>query len=356
MLNMSKARKIYIDVLRILGAFMVLYIHCRAYHEWEKEAMPLAKRIVFMLPAMIVSSAVPLFMMISGCLLLGRCDSLKDIWEKRISKVALVILIFTVLQCIYEIIFGGSHFTTFIYKLINLDGKYYLYWFFYWWLSFSIMLFCYQQIAKVLDKEHITYILGICLFFNTLVPLINLFLAKYGIEPLIFSRSLNLPLFVSQGFFYPFLGYYIGNRSEDSKLLNNTKLIILIMIFCIIATMFLNFYFKIDEANMPARNVFLPVITICIFAIIKNIFSNIDIKPDTKLYKTITFFGSNAIGVYAFQVLYLSTLGPAILNFLLRFISIKKLASFIQFLLAFFVLSFITAVARKIPLFKKALG
>ena len=356
MLNMSKTRKIYIDVLRILGAFMVLYIHGGSFHAWENEVMSLPKRIIYMLPATIVPSAVPLFMMISGCLLLGRCDSLKDIWEKRISKVALVILIFTILQCIYEIVFGGTHFTAFIYKYINLDRQYFLYWFLYWWLSFCIMLFCYQQIASALDTEHMTYMLAFCLLFNTLVPLINLFLDKNGLEVLRFSRSLELPLFVSQGFIYPFLGYYIGNRSEDNKLLNNTPLLVFIMSLCIVATMCLNLYFKVDEANMPARNIFLPIITICIFSIIKNIFEKLDINKDTRLYNLITFLGSNAIGVYIFQELYSVLVAPNMLNVLMTVISVKKVASFFNMIIEFTLLIILTAVVRKLPLFKKALG
>ena len=354
-MSVNKARKVYIDVIRIIGAFMVLYIHIGSFSAWEHEAMSLPTRIIYMLPATIAPSAVPLFMMISGCLLLSKRDSIKDIWTKRVAKAAMLILCVTILQCLYEKFYLGQDFSKFIYSLINLDDKNVVYWFLYWYLSFSIMLFCYQQIAQVLDTEHIIYISIFYIIFNTVLPVVNLVLSKAGFETLQFSKSLSLPLFVANGFFYPFLGYYIGNKCENNKVLKNTPLLVAIIFLCVIITMFLNLYFKVDGANVPARNYLTPIITVCIFQIIKNIFANINIAEDSKLYKLITFFGSNAIGIYVFQVLYSILVGPSTFNFIMKLIPIRKIAGIFNLTLAFVVMAVVTAIIKNLPIFKKAL-
>lgn len=347
-------RKIYIDVIRIIGAFMVLF-HGGSSGQWEREAMSLPMRIVYMTPATIVPSAVPLFMMVSGSLLLKREDSIRDIWNKRVIRIMLLILVLTILHYGFDIFNGRLNVSEFVYRLIDLEKENIVYWFMYWWLSFSIMLFCYQQIAKKLDKEHISYIITFYLLFNTIIPIVNLFLDSGGLAVLKFSSHLSLPLFLSSGFFYPFLGYYIDNRCGENKMTNNTFLLIFIIIICSIVTMCLNIRFKINDANMPPRNVFTPVITACIYLVIKNVFESVEIKVNTVPYKLITFFGSNTIGVYAFQVLFGMMFNGIIRDFFYQVVHIKKVASFLYMIVAFISLSVVTAVLKKVPVFRRAL-
>ena len=89
-------QSLYLDFLRIVAIFMVVYLHTGKYgvqvYAYSTSAIERALGYFF---AIITSEVpVPLFFMISGALLLEKEESLSQLFQKRILKILFILLFF----------------------------------------------------------------------------------------------------------------------------------------------------------------------------------------------------------------------------------------------------------------------
>ena len=91
---------------------------------------------------MVCKGAVPLFFMVSGALLLGKNESGKDLFQKRILRMILVIVIFSFLYYMKLVLKGERPFAPFSFLLsLPTDLVYLPYWFLYSYISVCLR-FC----------------------------------------------------------------------------------------------------------------------------------------------------------------------------------------------------------------------
>ena len=76
-------KKYYLEVIRILAILMVMYNHSAAFMSFSNQSG--VEYAISFLFSMVCKGAVPLFFMVSGALLLGKNESGKDLFQKRIS-------------------------------------------------------------------------------------------------------------------------------------------------------------------------------------------------------------------------------------------------------------------------------
>ena len=86
-------RKSHIDVLRIVAAVFVVFIHTPAFsvyqklngfHNWSYSAV-----------SVIAKTSVPIFFMISGAVLLDKEESIGTILRKRVLRIVVVLFLFS---------------------------------------------------------------------------------------------------------------------------------------------------------------------------------------------------------------------------------------------------------------------
>ena len=107
-------KKYYLEVIRILAILMVMYNHSAAFMSFSNQSG--VEYAISFLFSMVCKGAVPLFFMVSGALLLGKNESGKDLFQKRILRMILVIVIFSFLYYM-------TSFCTVFVSAVTADGS-----------------------------------------------------------------------------------------------------------------------------------------------------------------------------------------------------------------------------------------
>ena len=133
-------KKYHLEVIRILAILMVMYNHSAAFMSFSNQSG--VEYAISFLFSMVCKGAVPLFFMVSGALLLGKNESGKDLFQKRILRMILVIVIFSFLYYMKLVLKGERPFAPFSFLLSLLTDLVYLpYLFLYSYISVCLR-FC----------------------------------------------------------------------------------------------------------------------------------------------------------------------------------------------------------------------
>lgn len=201
---MSKKNvKIHIELLRIIAIFLVIYNHTRAdgfnlYMNTDSVVTYFAS-LSF---SVFCKVAVPVFFMISGALLVSKEESIKDLFLKRILRIVLVILIFTLLQYIRLCIANNNEFSIKTYFAICYSGNVIEpYWYLKAYLGYLLVLPFLRAIARNLDLTGYKYllVLGACKIIIDIISIVT-------------GYQMNVTIAIcSDIMFYPLLGHMIEN-------------------------------------------------------------------------------------------------------------------------------------------------
>lgn len=214
----GKKRIFYLDFIRALAIILVILAHVtRAFFQ---NANPGGFNIHFVAPFIDFGVlGVPLFLMISGALLLNRDYELGDFLKRRYSRVLIPFLFWAMIFPITKMLFAGEPATAVNFIKLYFDDNYWFVW----------------------------MILGVYLF----IPIINSFIKEYGMKGVeYFLLIWGTVMFLNNIGQYPFhqlelsyfagylgyfvLGYYLTNKKfnlTDSRLLKISLLIFLIFTF-----------------------------------------------------------------------------------------------------------------------------
>jgi surface polysaccharide O-acyltransferase-like enzyme len=194
---------IWVDLIRVVAIFLVVLIHVSGQltNAWGK--IPNAQWIIADIYGGIARVAVPLFFMISGYLLLPRSESLRIFYTKRMPK---ILIPFVVWSLIYLGWYCGNHPNTctpsFAWDLLLVQGTYYHLWFLYSLISIYLVLPVLRLMIRPETNQGILwYLIGLWLIFQPILTIAHKFWN--------FRIKLNAPL--ATGFLcYFILGYLLG--------------------------------------------------------------------------------------------------------------------------------------------------
>ena len=85
--HFTRRRVIYFDILRIVAIFFVVFVHLAAQH-WADVDVSSRAWFAFNLYCTTGKWSVPIFVMISGALFLGRDVSISAILKKNVARIA----------------------------------------------------------------------------------------------------------------------------------------------------------------------------------------------------------------------------------------------------------------------------
>ena len=91
---MKNNRIVYFDYLRIIAIFAVIVLHIAA-HNWHGTDVNSFEWQMFNIYDSIVRWGVPVFVMISGALFLGKDISIKKLYNKHIFRIFLSLIIWS---------------------------------------------------------------------------------------------------------------------------------------------------------------------------------------------------------------------------------------------------------------------
>lgn len=226
-------RKTYLDWLRVVAIVLVIYNHLPA-HALSRETGLFG----FVFPAVLVKIGVPLFLMISGSLLLGRDEQTKVLLGTRVLRMVVIIPVAYIglylVRSLHETVLHGAAFEfslkdciygLFSRNLVTKDSG--PYWYLYAYLGYLLMLPFLRGAAKLMRRSHFILLIAIHAGIYTVLPLINAVLNCCGLDSIRITESFSVPLAVEQIFFYPLAGYWLDRSSTVDSMCHKKRFAIL---------------------------------------------------------------------------------------------------------------------------------
>ena len=293
---MEHQRKYYIDMIKIVATFMVIFNHSgdSGFLAYQGSTNVFVQ-IFQMVPSILCKTAVPLFYMCSGALLLGKEESLKRLWKKRVLRYIGIILGFSIAYYIYLSLrnhtpmdFGWILKTIYGTTTFSYSGAY---WFLYSYVGFLVMLPLLRAIARNLNKELILYLIVINTFVRGILPIAEICL---GMQ----SLAVEMVLITSDVFFYPFIGYYIEKCSFEEVCNKRTMVVLcaMSMIAFLTSGFFTFFYLYSDMPTQAYLTLFGLYVVMFIFVGCRWISEKVDFRE--KVISRMTEVGSCTFGIY----------------------------------------------------------
>ena len=170
--------KTHLDILRMIAIWMVVYAHT-----WKMGYTLFTEKLdsrffwIYISFSILIRSALPIFWMISGALLLGKEETLKEVFKKRIVKFIVILISFSIMQYFYlffkqEVV--NISIGNFLEKFYS-DCMAIAYWYLYAYLGFLLMLPFIRKIAKGMQNVEYVYLFVLYIFFTGIIPLFEYF-------------------------------------------------------------------------------------------------------------------------------------------------------------------------------------
>lgn len=244
-------RKYHIDLIKIFAIFMVIFNHTgdSGFLAYQKEG-PVLVQMLQMIPSIVCKTAVPLFYMCTGALLLGKDESIKKLWKNRVLKYVLILVGFTLFYYVFLSLrnhtpmdFGWILKTIYGTTTFSYSGAY---WFLYSYVGFLIMLPFLRNIAQSLNREQIVYLILINTFVRGVFPVVEIVLHME-------TFAVDMVLMTADVFFYPFIGYYIEKCTYE-EVCNKKNLLGLfgMAVLSVLVSGFFTFYYLYSDAPTQA--------------------------------------------------------------------------------------------------------
>jgi surface polysaccharide O-acyltransferase-like enzyme len=200
----KKKKLIHIEMLRALCIWLVMFTHTStAGFSLYLNAQASPWFPLYIMVPFWVKTAVPVFFMISGALLLGKDEPISVIYKKRVWRFVQVIVIFSAINylAVYRDL-DFRHFFTLTYSSTLATAYYFLY----LYLGFLFMLPIWRALVRQMTNKLYLYLIGLNLVFVGFVPILSFLLFKGSAE---INYFVNPLLAVSEPTFYFLIGYWI---------------------------------------------------------------------------------------------------------------------------------------------------
>lgn len=210
----KKRDLIHIEFLRIIATYLVLFNHTGIYGFFlysVEQTSPFYP--VYMFMSIACKPAVPLFFMISGALLLGKSESIKEIYRKRVLKYILVLIVISVFYHIYDWQFMGEELDwKQCFLTIYASSASPALWYLYTYIGVLMMLPLLRRLVQSMKHEDYIYMIVCHVVIAGVIPIVQ-YLASKGTVWL--SPDLYTPLFTVNCIFYVITGYYFENVMDE---------------------------------------------------------------------------------------------------------------------------------------------
>lgn len=285
----KKSKRIYLEIIRIISILFVVFNHSstigfQLYTVTENRFL----YPVYCFCSILCKVAVPLFLMVSGALLLKKDEDFKTIFKKRVSKILIILIVFSVICYIKK--YKCFDIKDFI-ELFLRGGIATPYWYLYSYICYLMslpLLRLFINNCNILQHYKCFVFLGVV--FQLFIPALKYIL---GIN---ITSSINFPM-ISDFIVYPLLGYMLANINITVK--DKIIIYILTVLSFIASFVLMSKVIQIDKMNQAGTGTFCFFITIFVFILCKDIGNRID--SNCKVSKIILLTGECVFGVYLLE-------------------------------------------------------
>lgn len=339
---MSQKKKIYLEVIRIIAVLLVIFNHTDGFSYYTVPGNIVTHAYSFIL-AILCRMAVPLFFMVSGALLLGKEESLSELFRKRIVRMVIVLTAATAFYYVFDGIMGrieAPGVGDFIFRLLT-NGVRDSFWFLYSYIGVLLLLPFFRKLAPFCDKKLIVYLIGLRVLTDLVMPMLSL-----GAE---MNVSLSLG-FVGDYYYYMLLGYCL-DKEEQQRIKTGKLPFVLVLLVALSGILMYGIKGIVGTYQVAALDSFVFLMAPITFVMIKEWIG--ETVKDGRQERWILTFGSCVFGIYLFDNFLRWQLLPAYL-----FLSEKTvgvLANSVYVLLTFLGGFIYTWILKKIPVIRRYL-
>lgn len=300
-------KKLYLEVLRLIAFLFVVFNHTGQYgYDLFATTSSEAVREIVILLANLSKCGVPIFLMISGALLIPKKETLADLYKKRVLRAAVVLLVISLIYYVRlyvkhpEYGFSPKFFVQTIYTQPFVTPL----WFLYVYLAFLIMLPLMRVLAAGMSERDFGYFILAAILLTYIPPILNPYMGG--------GMYLSVPLLAS-AFCYPLAGYYLDAVFNPVKIVSRLGKIVpmitkkfttaaifipvLNAILCLYYTVLV--YSKTGGWTYDYIESFILIPSMCIFYIAKSLAKGS--SPSDRAYRIITHAGSCVCAIYLFE-------------------------------------------------------
>lgn len=295
----SNKKTLHIEAIRMLAILCVMFIHSgyRGHQAFAAGTTPVT--FVFSLfLSCLTDIGVTLFWMVSGALLLGRGEDAVTTYKKRLPRILILLLFFSLIRYFYNYFVeqsGRLDVLDFIRGI--LSGNIFLpYWFLYFYIGVILALPFLSMIVRGMSLRD----------WNLFVILEFFFLVVVRILELSLETIVSVPFYVPEAINALFFGYF-AERIVPEKMLKKpwaaaaffATAMILVLLECIMTV-------KLGSVSGPEQKVFnkffLELIALSVYLFIKSIACHFEhLSSNGLVSRFLIYGGSCSFGLYLIE-------------------------------------------------------
>lgn len=283
---MNQKREYAFDYLRIVSMIMVIIVHVSNVYSRSFGVISNKSFLISLGFNTISRISVPIFLMISGALLLDRSFNKTKYW-KRIIKYLILIVSWDIIYLVWEYLYLGITYNQ-LYRLLVNPYRAHL-----WFLYTILVLYILQPVLKwIMDhaNKQTKIVLFIIWILFSILSITNSFIAN------------TFTIFSYIGYFI--LGKHVYQWAKEKDLKKYTGIMIITIIICCMMSIILNYLFSIKYNRF--YNLFFayrtPFIFIASVSFYVMMISNI---KKEKISPIVNLLSSSSLGVYLIHGIFL---------------------------------------------------
>lgn len=350
---MKQKKKIYIEIIRILAILCVIFNHTNGFALYASQKLPSPQFVVYTAISVCCKVAVPLFMMISGGLLLAKDEQISKVWKNRIIKFIVLTVIVSAIYYIHNGIMYklSMNFEDFIKKLYSGAVNGHL-WYLYMFIAYLISLPLLRKFVHSMDTKCFVYMFGVAIFFIGILP---------TVEYLVFDRmyimnnNMRVAWIVPNVILYPCMGYFVENQVNKKDIKRVLPWVWMLNVIGIGLSVYMTYKNMIvnPKGNIQEwLSVYVAINAICIYMTIKWL---LDVKELNKIVVWLSCsLGECTFGIYLIHIIIKDR--PYMKELLAKMLSkgYNLMLTYIAFSLIVFAFSYVVVfILKKIPGIKK---
>ena len=211
-----KEKYLWVDVLRVFAIFAVVVVHVSADIITEWSGVSRRGWWVANFYDSLARGGVPIFVMLSGALLLPKTEACRDFFGRRFQRIFVPFIAWTVFYLLWQKHFYEPQlgFREAVKRVTNGEVHFHL-WFLYMITGLYLITPVLRLFTAQASRRDLLFFLGLCFFAASLVPFWE------GLDGLFFHTGIRfrIPLEAAQGFTgYFLLGLVLWRESRASFL------------------------------------------------------------------------------------------------------------------------------------------
>lgn len=347
-------------MMRIFAIFWVIFNHTGTNGFFLFSLRPVggAQFWAYLFVSIFCKFAVPLFLAISGALMLNRQNEPFRKWIGRIVKIVVILVVYSGLYYLYNGMRNGYKYDLweFLIKLYSSNLSTHL-WYLYLYIAYLVVLPFLRAMVKALDNKYYYYLFFIAVLGGVL-PSLEFFFTQGKVT---INGDLKISWLTNSVVLYPMLGFFMQHKIEIDGIKKILPTIWIMDIAGIIWSCYMTYYKGVmtgvflEAESQTFHNSFVVINCVAIFLTIRLIFE--ERVFSSVLRKIILSFGGCTFGIYLWHIWVRGTrLYDGVLEILHR-IKLNYMISIWIVCLIILVASYIiTLVLSKIPVVKKIVG